>query len=239
MIELIETLIERGHAYPAADESGDVYFDVRSWPAYGELTRQGIDDMEPADRRRPARQARPPRLRPVEGLQVRPSRRPRPGPRRGAGDDPAGTSSARRWRASTSARPSTSTAAASTCASRTTRTSRPSRARPAMPFASYWLHNAWITTAGEKMSKSLGNSLPRARGAQARARHRAALLHGLRALPLARRVQLRGARRGRRRLPPHRDVPRPAGCDRHRLARCPRPSRPPWTTTSPHRRPWP
>jgi cysteinyl-tRNA synthetase len=27
------------------------------------------------------------------------------------------------------------------------------------PFAAYWLHNAWITTAGEKMSKSLGNSL--------------------------------------------------------------------------------
>ena len=27
------------------------------------------------------------------------------------------------------------------------------------PFASYWMHNAWITTAGEKMSKSLGNSL--------------------------------------------------------------------------------
>jgi cysteinyl-tRNA synthetase len=26
-------------------------------------------------------------------------------------------------------------------------------------FAQYWLHNAWITTAGEKMSKSLGNSL--------------------------------------------------------------------------------
>src|SRR5262245_59987908 len=26
-------------------------------------------------------------------------------------------------------------------------------------FAMYWLHNAWITTAGEKMSKSLGNSL--------------------------------------------------------------------------------
>jgi cysteinyl-tRNA synthetase len=26
-------------------------------------------------------------------------------------------------------------------------------------FASYWMHNAWITTAGEKMSKSLGNTL--------------------------------------------------------------------------------
>jgi len=27
------------------------------------------------------------------------------------------------------------------------------------PFASDWMHNAWITTSGEKMSKSLGNSL--------------------------------------------------------------------------------
>ena len=27
------------------------------------------------------------------------------------------------------------------------------------PFASYWMHNAWVTTRGEKMSKSLGNSL--------------------------------------------------------------------------------
>ena len=49
MLELIERLIERGHAYAAEDGSGDVYFDVRSWPAYGELTRQGIDDMEAAE----------------------------------------------------------------------------------------------------------------------------------------------------------------------------------------------
>jgi cysteinyl-tRNA synthetase len=28
-----------------------------------------------------------------------------------------------------------------------------------LDFASYWLHNAWVTVAGEKMSKSLGNSL--------------------------------------------------------------------------------
>ena len=26
-------------------------------------------------------------------------------------------------------------------------------------FARYWVHNSWVTTAGEKMSKSLGNSL--------------------------------------------------------------------------------
>lgn len=48
MIELIETLIERGHAYAAPDGSGDVYFDVRSWPDYGSLTRQSLDAMEAA-----------------------------------------------------------------------------------------------------------------------------------------------------------------------------------------------
>ncbi|GAB2519982.1 cysteine--tRNA ligase [Paramicrobacterium agarici] len=48
MHELIERLIEAGHAYVASDESGDVYFDVRSWEPYGELTRQDLDNMEDA-----------------------------------------------------------------------------------------------------------------------------------------------------------------------------------------------
>lgn len=48
MIALIEELVERGHAYPAPDGSGDVYFDVRSWAAYGALTHQSIDAMEAA-----------------------------------------------------------------------------------------------------------------------------------------------------------------------------------------------
>ena len=45
MQELIDTLIERGHAYVADDGTGDVYFDVRTWEAYGALTRQKLDDM--------------------------------------------------------------------------------------------------------------------------------------------------------------------------------------------------
>lgn len=45
MQELIARLIDAGHAYAAL---GDVYFDVRSWPRYGELTRQSVDAMEPA-----------------------------------------------------------------------------------------------------------------------------------------------------------------------------------------------
>ena len=48
MQALIQRLIDRGHAYPALDDSGDVYFDVRSWDRYGALTRQKIDDMQGA-----------------------------------------------------------------------------------------------------------------------------------------------------------------------------------------------
>jgi cysteinyl-tRNA synthetase len=48
MLEMIETLIDKGHAYVAGDGSGDVYFDVRSWPSYGELSNQRIEDMEAA-----------------------------------------------------------------------------------------------------------------------------------------------------------------------------------------------
>jgi cysteinyl-tRNA synthetase len=45
MQRLIAGLIERGHAYVADDESGDVYFDVASWPSYGELTNQKAADL--------------------------------------------------------------------------------------------------------------------------------------------------------------------------------------------------
>jgi cysteinyl-tRNA synthetase len=51
MQEIIQRLIDAGHAYPAAegtDAAGDVYFDVRSWADYGSLTNQSIDAMEPA-----------------------------------------------------------------------------------------------------------------------------------------------------------------------------------------------
>lgn len=42
---LIKRLIHRGHAYVATDGSGDVYFDVASWRDYGSLTRQGPDSI--------------------------------------------------------------------------------------------------------------------------------------------------------------------------------------------------
>ncbi|MFY1696350.1 cysteine--tRNA ligase [Solwaraspora sp. WMMA2101] len=49
MHQLIELLIERGHAYPAGDGSGDVYFDVASYADYGALSGQRLDAMQPAE----------------------------------------------------------------------------------------------------------------------------------------------------------------------------------------------
>jgi cysteinyl-tRNA synthetase len=43
IIELIEALIERGHAY---ERGGDVYFAVRSHEAYGELSHRDVDQMD-------------------------------------------------------------------------------------------------------------------------------------------------------------------------------------------------
>lgn len=48
MQAIIARLIENGHAYATDDGTGDVYFDTASWPSYGELTRQKLDDMAPA-----------------------------------------------------------------------------------------------------------------------------------------------------------------------------------------------
>ena len=43
IIEFIKGLIDKGHAYVA--ETGDVYFDVRSFPNYGKLSNRNIDEM--------------------------------------------------------------------------------------------------------------------------------------------------------------------------------------------------
>ena len=45
MIELISQLLATGHAYATEEGSGDVYFDVSRWARYGELTRQSIDNL--------------------------------------------------------------------------------------------------------------------------------------------------------------------------------------------------
>ena len=158
MLELIEALIERGHAYAADDGSGDVYFDVRSWPSYGELSHQKVDDMEPAEDADP-RGKRDPRdfalwkghkeSEPETASWPSPWGRGRPG-----------------WHIECSAMAEKYLGGAFDIHGGGVDLRFPhheneqAQSRAAgHEFASYWMHNAWITTSGEKMSKSLGNSL--------------------------------------------------------------------------------
>ena len=159
IVELIELLISRGHAYPAADGSGDVYFDVRSWASYGELTRQKIDDMEPAGDADP-RGKRDPR-----DFALWKGHKEESEPDTAAWPSPWGPGRPG-WHIECSAMagkylgPAFDIHGGGVDLRFPHHENEQAQSRAAgRPFASYWLHNAWITTAGEKMSKSLGNSL--------------------------------------------------------------------------------
>src|SRR6188472_3393231 len=159
ILDLIAQLITRGHAYAAEDGSGDVYFDVRSWPAYGELTRQGIDDIEPAGDADPRGKRDPRDFALWKGWKKESE------PETAAWPSPYGPGRPG-WHIECSAMAGKYLGAAFDIHGGGVDLRFPhheneqAQSRAAgHPFASYWLHNAWITTAGEKMSKSLGNSL--------------------------------------------------------------------------------
>ncbi len=48
MLEMIQTLIDKGHAYAAAD--GTVYFRTRSFKEYGKLSHKNLDDLQGGNR---------------------------------------------------------------------------------------------------------------------------------------------------------------------------------------------
>lgn len=48
MLEMIQTLIDKGHAYAAAD--GTVYFRTRSFQEYGKLSHKNLDDLQGGNR---------------------------------------------------------------------------------------------------------------------------------------------------------------------------------------------
>ena len=159
IIELIEHLVARGHAYAAEDGSGDVYFDVRSWATYGELTRQRIEDMEPAGDADP-RGKRDPR-----DFALWKGHKKETEPATAAWPSPWGPGRPG-WHIECSAMagkylgPAFDIHGGGVDLRFPHHENEQAQSRAAgRPFASYWLHNAWITTAGEKMSKSLGNSL--------------------------------------------------------------------------------
>ncbi|MDR2254941.1 MAG: cysteine--tRNA ligase [Arthrobacter sp.] len=158
MHELIQRLIDAGHAYPAADDSGDVYFDVRSFPAYGSLTHQKVDDMQDAADADP-RGKRDPRdfalwkgqkaSEPETASWPSPWGRGRPGwhlecsamahKYLGASFDIHGGGLDLRF-------PHHENELAQSSAA-------------GDDFATFWMHNGMVTYEGEKMSKSIGNTI--------------------------------------------------------------------------------
>ncbi len=159
MIELISRLVTRGHAYAASDGSGDVYFDVKSWPAYGELSGQKVDEMEAAEDADPRGKRDPRDFALWKGFKKETE------PATAAWPSPWGPGRPG-WHIECSAMALKYLGSAFDIHGGGVDLRFPhheneqAQSRAAgCGFASYWLHNAWITTAGEKMSKSLGNSL--------------------------------------------------------------------------------
>ncbi|EGD42259.1 cysteine--tRNA ligase [Nocardioidaceae bacterium Broad-1] len=158
IIALIEELIAKGHAYAAEDGSADVYFDVRSWPAYGELSGQKVDDMEAAADADPRGKRDPRDFALWKGRKVSE-------PETASWPSPWGLGRPG-WHIECSAMagkylgPAFDFHGGGLDLRFPHHENEQAQSRAAgRPFASYWLHNAWITTSGEKMSKSLGNSL--------------------------------------------------------------------------------
>jgi cysteinyl-tRNA synthetase len=153
IVALIERLIERGHAY-AAD--GDVYFDVRSYPAYGELSHRDVDEMDQGEGVEGASRKRDPldfalwkAQKPGEDTAWdAPWGRGRPGwhvecsamaeKLLGVGFDVHGGGSDLVF-------PHHENEAAQTAAAH------------GAPLARLWMHNGMVRLEGEKMAKSVGN----------------------------------------------------------------------------------
>jgi cysteinyl-tRNA synthetase len=158
MLELMGELVERGHAYRAEDGSGDVYFDVRSWPSYGELSRQKVDEMQAAEDADP-RGKRDPRdfalwkghkpSEPESASWPAPYGRGRPG-----------------WHLECSAMAAKYLGTEFDIHGGGLDLRFPhhenelAQSRAAgHQFAHFWMHNAMVNMAGTKMSKSVGNPL--------------------------------------------------------------------------------
>ncbi|OLL74685.1 Cysteinyl-tRNA synthetase [Pseudonocardia sp. Ae168_Ps1] len=151
MVELIERLIERGHAYAA---NGDVYFAVRTMPEYGTLSGQKVDDVhqgegEAGDKRDPLDFTLWKAAKPGEPSWLTPWGHGRPG-----------------WHLECSAMATAYLGpefdihgGGLDLVFPHHENERAQSHAAGDPFARFWLHNAWVTMGGEKMSKSLGNTL--------------------------------------------------------------------------------
>ena len=154
MLEMIQTLIDKGHAYVAAD--GTVYFRTKSFPEYGKLCHQPMEELQAGARISVGEVKEDP-------MDFAVWKAAKPG--EPAWDTPWGSKGRPGWHIECSAMANKylgktidihsggldlifphheNEIAQSECANGCT-------------FAHYWLHNGFLTIDNEKMSKSKGN----------------------------------------------------------------------------------
>ncbi len=151
MVELMQRLVDGGHAYAAG---GDVYFSVRSFAPYGSLSHQRPDDLAQGEgdggfKRDPLDFTLWKAAKPGEPSWPTPWGRGRPG-----------------WHLECSAMatfylgPEFDIHGGGLDLVFPHHENEQAQSHAAGDaFARFWLHNGWVTTGGEKMSKSLGNTL--------------------------------------------------------------------------------
>ncbi len=153
MIELMALLIERGAAY--APGNGDVYLEVRKLNSYLTLSRQKVDDLQPAadadetNKKDPRDFALWKAAKPGDPSWPTPWGPGRPG-----------------WHLECSAMAHAYLGEAFDIHGGGLDLIFPHHENEiaqseaaGYAFSKRWMHNAWVTASGEKMSKSLGNSL--------------------------------------------------------------------------------
>ena len=157
IIDIIKKIIEKRHAYEVDTPLGnkDVYFDVKSYAAYGKLSKQSLDELEAGARVEVGEVKRDPldfalwkAEKPGEPSWESPWGRGRPG-----------------WHIECSAMSSKYLGETIDIHSGGVDLTFPhhenevaqTEAATGKPFVRYWLHNGFLLIDKEKMSKSLGN----------------------------------------------------------------------------------
>jgi len=152
MIEMMRTLVDRGHAY-AAD--GNVYFDVRSYEGYLQLSNQELDNL-----RQPAGEGETGKRDPRDFAMWKAAKPGEP-----AWETPWGPGRPG-WHLECSAMAHKYLGSRFDIHGGGVDLVFPHHENEIAQskaygddFAHHWMHNAWVTMSGEKMSKSLGNSV--------------------------------------------------------------------------------
>ncbi|GII97676.1 cysteinyl-tRNA synthetase [Sediminihabitans luteus] len=161
MVALVERLLASGHAYTTGD--GDVWFDVRSWSEYGSLTNQRLDDLAPVPDDAPADDADTVKRDPRDFALWK---APKPGePTTASWPTPFGRGRPG-WHLECSAMaerylgPEFDIHGGGLDLRFPHHENEQAQSHAAGDaFARHWLHSAWVTQGGTKMSKSLGNGL--------------------------------------------------------------------------------